>query len=145
MKKISVVCLFVLFFSVFSAFAQETSRAPVDNSEFYVLQVTIDKIFPYTKGYILEYRKNGIGSSRIFLPAEWFARTNKTEGPLKGELSMLLDKKVWPYLTIYYKDGKTDHVRLFVREHSHLTWGSVPSTVSFDANFEGVEEITVVR
>jgi hypothetical protein len=47
-------------------------------------------------------------------------------------------------MTVFYKDGKFSHVRLYVRkERSHESWGDVPLNVNIDDRFEGVEGITL--
>ncbi|MDR2658924.1 MAG: hypothetical protein LBC27_02885 [Spirochaetaceae bacterium] len=147
MKKISFVCLSAILacgFAVIPAFSQDAA-GPVDNSGFYVLQTSIDKIYQTSAAYIIEYRKNGVGRNTLVLPKSWFARTATTEGPLKGELVKLTNGKMQPYMAVYYKDGKTDHVKLYVREDNHKTWGAIlPSGIDLD-NLDSIEEITISR
>jgi hypothetical protein len=145
MKRIRVVFLLAMLtggFFVSSAYAQ--AAGPVKTSGFYILQVPIQKIYSHVKGYVIEYRKNGMGMGRLYLPLEWFVRTADTEGPLKGEVAKLKPGNVLPYLVIYYKDGKTDHVRLYIRDYNDNSWGNVPVGANIDNNFAGVEDLTVV-
>jgi hypothetical protein len=145
MKRNSVIFLLTLLaggiFVSFS-YAQE-STGPTNTSEFYVLQVPIQKIYSHAKGYIIEYRKNGMGMERLYLPLEWFTRKAVTEGPLKGEIVKLRQGNIMPYLAIYYKAGATDHVRLYVRDYRDNSWGNIPVGVNLDDNFNGVENLTV--
>jgi hypothetical protein len=68
---------------------------------------------------------------------EWFSSSAG-----KGEVITLPKGTVWPSLTIYYKDGEFDHVRLYVhRSPSHQTWGTIPQTVNIDDRFENVEDL----
>jgi hypothetical protein len=150
MKKFSFIWIAVLFAAGFSAapvFSQDAAAAagPVDNSEFYVLQVPIEKIYVNPKGYYVEYRKNGFEKNSIILPRTWFVRTPETTSALKGEVVKISNAKYSPHLAIYYKDGKTDHIKLFVREDNHKTWGKrLPSSVNFD-DVDNIEEIIIAR
>ncbi|GMO42534.1 MAG: hypothetical protein Ta2B_22780 [Termitinemataceae bacterium] len=139
-KKL-LFCMFIAGFVSFGAFAQ---GGAVSKSKFYVLQVPIDKIYPHSKGYVVDYPRNGIGRSQMFLPADWFTRHNDTEGPLKGEFHQLGPGKVWPYVALFYADGVLDHVRVYVRrEQWHRTWGAYidDGTTGVDENFDNVENI----
>lgn len=148
MKRTGFICLLAVLAlaggGALPAFAQEDA-SPVKNSGFYVLQVPVLKIYSHSKGYIAEYRKNFMGTEKVYLPLEWFTRNVDTKEPLKGEIVKLRDGRVMPYMSIYYKDGKTDHVRLYVQGYNHATWGNVSPGVNLDDNFNGVEEITIVH
>jgi hypothetical protein len=140
--------MFALVSRAVSVSAQEQQTAqrnsnPVANSEFYVVQVQILKIYAHSKGYVIEYRKNFIGTERLYLPLEWFTRSPETQTPLKGDMVRLRDGRSMPYMSIYYKDGKTDHLRLYVQGYNHRTWGNVPVGANIDDNFNGVEEVTI--
>jgi hypothetical protein len=149
MKKISLIQMVTLFVAGFSAapvFSQDAAAAdPVGKSEFYVLQVPIEKIYASPKGYLVEYRRNGLEKNSVILPRTWFVRTPETTSALKGEMVKISNGKYSPYLAIYYKDGKTDHVKLFVREENHKTWGErLPSSANFD-DVDNIEEIIIAR
>ncbi|MDR1256323.1 MAG: hypothetical protein LBJ86_01070 [Spirochaetaceae bacterium] len=143
---IFALTLFTLGSGAVSVTAQQAQAdaGPVTNSEFYVVQVSILKIYSYSKGYVVEYRKNLMGTEKLYLPLEWFTRTAGMQAPLKGEMVRLRDGSALPYLAIYYKGGKTDHVRLYVHGYDHRSWGNIPSGLNIDDNFNGVEEITIV-
>jgi hypothetical protein len=142
-----VLAMFVLVSGAVSVSAQAEVN-PVTSSGFYVIQVQILKVYSYSKGYVIEYRKNFMGTEKLYLPLEWFTRNADTDAgkqtPLKGQLVRLRDGAAMPYLAIFYKDGKTDHVKLYVHGYNHRTWGNVPVGVNIDDNFSGVEEITIV-
>lgn len=149
MKRIIGVCLvmFVTFgISAGVVLAQNgPAGGPSGKSPFGVITLSIEKIYSHSKGYVVEYRKNSIGTERIYLPLEWFTGKVNMETTRKGELYKLKNGNVWPYVSVYYKDGKTDHVRLFVRDNSHQTWGTILNGVDLDDQFNGVEEITISR
>ncbi|MDR2097753.1 MAG: hypothetical protein LBP37_04455 [Spirochaetaceae bacterium] len=148
MKKTELICLLTALAGLlFTApvFAQDAPNAGVvGNSEFYVLNVPLEKIYAHQRGYVTEYRKNLFGTERLYLPLEWFTRTAKTEGPLKGYIVKIRQGTLPPYLSIYYKNGKTDHVKLYVRDLNHPSWGTIANGVNLDENFNGIEDIKIV-
>ncbi|MDR1148986.1 MAG: hypothetical protein LBK66_10180 [Spirochaetaceae bacterium] len=147
MKRIGFVWLFAILAAAFSAtpvFSQDAA-GPVDNSDFYTLQVPIEKIYATPTGYYVEYRRNTLGRNSVILPRNWFKRTADNTAPLKGEMVRINGRTGGPYMIIYYKAGKTDHVRLYVREDNHNTWGkTAPSNANFD-NVDDIEDIVIVR
>ncbi|MDR1099600.1 MAG: hypothetical protein LBL28_03885 [Treponema sp.] len=136
MKKILLAALFSFVFP-FTAplFAQQISEG--HESEYFYVIVSIEKIYPYSKGYVIQYRKGVNQTARTYLPIEWF-----TEAAGKGELITLPAGKNWPYLTVYYKAGEFSHVRLYIhRSKAHETWGNIPLNVNIDDRFENIETI----
>jgi hypothetical protein len=132
----------VAFMSILPIFAQEPAKAeavdikPENSSAYYYINVPIEKVYPHQLGYMIAYRKSGAELGHAYLPGKWFA---KSAG--KGELIRLEGGSQWPYLSVYYKDGKVDHLRLFVRsEYSHQSWGHIPSTANIDDRFN-VEDL----
>ena len=137
MKKLIIAAVFVAIFTAGSPlFAQ---KIPAEQeSDFYYVNVTLEKIFPYRKGYVVQYRKGINQIGRAYLPSEWF-----TNAAAKGEIINLPKGKEWPSLTIYYKDGEFSHVRLYVHPHQgHQTWGYIPQNVNIDDRFD-VETVQI--
>ena len=149
MKRIRGVCLIALATFGIQAGAVLAQNEPPGGlsgkSPYGVITVPIEKIYSHSKGYVVEYRKNGMGTERLYLPLEWFTLRVNMETVRKGELYKIKNDNVLPYLSVYYRDGKTDHVKLYVRDNSHPTWGTILSGVNLDDQFNGVEEITVSR
>jgi hypothetical protein len=119
--------------------AQENAASSSDVEGSYAITVSLERVYPYRKGYVVKYSR-GMGKiSDAYLPVEWFEGTGK-----KGDLILLGSGTDWPHMTVFYKDGKFSHVRLYVRkERGHESWGDVPLNVNIDDRFEGVEEITL--
>ncbi|GHU41696.1 hypothetical protein FACS1894190_10110 [Spirochaetia bacterium] len=143
--KITKSFLIVIFALIFApvVFGQDAA-GPVTKSEFYIVQVPIEKVYAHAKGYVVEYRKNGMGTNVAYLPISWFKREVGSETPQKGEIVRLGSGNVMPYLTVYYKEGKTDHVKLYVRKDpAHSTWGRIISGgAPVDSEFDNVENLT---
>ena len=136
MKKLVFAVVFAVMITAgLSVFAQRIPEG--QESEFYYVNVSLEKIWPYRAGYIVQYRKGLYNIGRAYLPSEWF-----TNAASKGEIINLPPGNAWPSMTVYYKDGEFSHVRLYVhRWHSHQTWGNVPQNVNIDSNFDNIEDI----
>jgi hypothetical protein len=136
MKKILVVVLIsVLFASSASLFAQQISKE--HESEYFYVNVGLERIYPYNKGYVAVYRKGVNQMAQVYLPIEWF-----TEAAGRGELVTLPRGKNWPSLTVYYKAGEFSHVRLYIHPlKTHESWGNIPLNVNIDDRFENIETI----
>jgi len=139
MKKIILaIALMVFFTAVTPVFAQQISEK--NQSEYYYVNIPVEKIHLYRSGYIVQYRQgiNKIGT--LYIPHQWF-----TSPGGKAEEILLPGGKEWPTLTVYYKEGEFSHLRLYVhRWRGHATWGVVPMTLNLDDRFEGVETLDIV-
>jgi hypothetical protein len=108
-----------------------------NTSELYYVNVPIEKVYPYRLGYVVVFRKGINTLGRAYIPYEWFRANSK-----KAEIVEIGDGKVWPCMSVFYKEGAFHSVRLYVaRKKSHQTWGNISSNVNIDDRFEGVEEV----
>jgi len=135
MKKLIVAAVFLVIGS--SVFAQDKHQE--QQSEYYYKNISLEKIYPYRNGYIVQYRRGINTIDKAYLPMAWF-----TNSAGKGEIVTLPQGIAWPSLSIYYKNGKFSHVRLYVhRMSTHQTWGVLPQDLDIDSAFEGVEELQI--
>jgi hypothetical protein len=135
MKKLVIFAVFIAFIAGSLVFAQEDKHK--HDSEYYYKNVTLEKIYPYDSGYVVQYRRGLNRLELAYLPLEWFTTTAG-----KGEIITLPRGQTWPSLTIYYKNGVFSHVRLYVHpQASHQTWGTIPQNANLDSRFENVEEL----
>ncbi|MDR2510332.1 MAG: hypothetical protein LBC77_06780 [Spirochaetaceae bacterium] len=137
MKK--AFCFFVISAVVFGLTAlpaeaqQEGEGGPFNRSEFYVVHLPIEKVWVHNKGYIVEYRKTPLVSKKVFLPIEWFLPSKEVGAARKGEIILTGTGKSWPHMSVYYKGGAIDHIRLFVRRNErHFTWGALQMSADYD-------------
>jgi len=142
-KLLSIVVLACIFLGGTVVFAQNGSAR--GDSDFYYVNVSLEKIWPYRKGYIVQYRKGMYQLARAYIPSEWFAapmgRGEERVLP-KGEIVMLPRGNAWPSMSVFYKDGEFSHVRLYIHKlHSHQSWGVVPQRLNLDDSFENIEDI----
>ncbi|MDR0386978.1 MAG: hypothetical protein LBH57_02970 [Treponema sp.] len=139
MKRLFFITLVGIIAAVLPLAAQEQDgqeQADKKKSEYYYVNTTIEKIYPYRKGYVVQYRKGPVGIARVYLPVEWF---HDSAG--KGEIVYLGPGSDWPSMSIYYKNGEFSHIRLYVRPLSHESWGNIPMGVNLDSHFEDVNEV----
>ena len=137
MKKFVIaVVLFVIIAGGMSVFAESSKR---NESEYYYVNITLEKVWPYRAGYIVQYRK-GLGQlGRLYIPNEWF-----TKSAGKAEIIGLPKGPNWPSISVYYKEGEFSHLRLYVhRWHGHESWGVVPQNVNIDSQFDDIETLKV--
>ena len=136
MKKLMVAAVFVVFLVIGSSvFAQDNLKDK--QSEYYYKNITLERIYPYRTGYVVQYRKGINQMDKAYLPMSWF-----TSSAGKGEIITLPNGNVWPSLSIYYKNGEFSHVRLYVHHlESHVTWGTIPQTVDLDSTFASIDKL----
>jgi hypothetical protein len=72
-----------------------------------------------------------------YLPMEWFTAGGKAQ-------IVAARGTAYPYLSIFYKSGVFDHVRLFVQDNMyHESWAVFAQDANVDSNFKGVEELKI--
>lgn len=90
-----------------------------ENSELYPVKVEVLKIFAHADGYKVVYIKGSTESASVYLPISWFVPGGK------GELVRGTDP-AFPYLVVFYKQGKFDHLRLYAQlSYKDDTWGQL--------------------
>jgi hypothetical protein len=138
MKKLVIILIFLAALCVgMPLFAQTVSEK--NQSEYYYVNVPIEKIYPSSKGYIIQYRKGVNELARVAIPNEWF-----TFAASKAELIKLPKGKNWPTLTVFYKEGEFSHVRLYIHwSKAHETWGNIPLGTDLSAYFNDNETIKI--
>jgi hypothetical protein len=135
MKKLFFVVAFCAVFQITSLFAQDFSEGK--ESEYFYVNVPIEKVYPYRKGYVIQYRKGVNQMARAYLPIEWFEGVGE-----RGDLIYLGPGNSWPYLAVYYKNGAFSHVRLYLRkDRAHASWGNIALGVNIDDRFESVDDL----
>jgi hypothetical protein len=135
MRKLFFAVALCVVFQITPLFAQRFSQGK--ESEFFYVNVPIEKVYPYRKGYVIQYRKGVNQMARTYLPIEWFEDAGD-----KGDLIYLSSGNSWPYLTVYYKNGEFSHVRLYLRrDRAHASWGNITLGVNIDDRFENVDDL----
>jgi hypothetical protein len=90
------------------------------DSAFYPVRVDVVKVFSHGDGFKVIYRKGTMDVGAVYLPARWFVPGGKAELVRANDPS-------FPYMSVFYKDGKFDHLRLYViADQRDLMWGVLP-------------------
>jgi hypothetical protein len=114
MKKSSfvLICSLFLLLSVLAQ-AQETEK-----EDFFAKTVLITKIYSHALGFKIVYHKVSLGLGVIYVPFSWFSQVNSPGDLITG------DDSSYPYFTVFYRNGKFDHIEVFVqRSREHISWG----------------------
>lgn len=126
MKKLALIALLVFGVSLFAS-AQQT--------EIYVKTLYIERIYPTTLGYRIDYRReSSMLLATSYIPLDWFG------GP--GARARLIEDRSRnvPYVSVYYKDGEFSHLVLFVHPNiQHISYGKLQLTADVEAAFD-IEE-----
>ncbi len=108
MKRATLMVLLVAI--VACAIASETSA-------FYPVRLDVVKVYSHADGYRVIYRKGSAGVADVYIPARWFVSGGKAELVRGNDPS-------YPYMTVFYKNGTFDHLRLYVlADQNDSTWG----------------------
>jgi hypothetical protein len=108
MKRATIVLVLIAIVSLGLA---------AEASAFYPVRIDVVKVFSHSDGFKVVYRKGSSDVGAVYLPARWFVPGGK------AELVRATDPS-FPYMTLFYKDGKFDHLRLYVLEdQKDETWG----------------------
>jgi hypothetical protein len=111
MKKLCAIVAAALFLAVSPAFA--------DESKFYARSFNIEKVYFHAKGYKITYITGKLKYVSTYLPHSWFSQSATKNGvQAKGELAWGNDPS-YPYMTVFWKDGKFSHVRLYLKKNTH--------------------------
>jgi hypothetical protein len=74
----------------------------------------------------------------VYMPTKWFGKSAGYGEVIYGEHPSA------PYMSIWYKDGKVDHFRLYVSQHlDDPSWGTFRRTGVSESDFN-VEELTII-
>jgi hypothetical protein len=108
MKRATITIVLIAFFACALA---------ADTSAFYPVRVDVVKVFSHADGFRVIYRKGSSDVAATYLPARWFVSGGKAELVRDNDPS-------FPYMSLFYKDGKFDHLRLYVlSDQQDPSWG----------------------
>ncbi|MCL2765410.1 MAG: hypothetical protein FWD40_09065 [Treponema sp.] len=90
--------------------------------EVYYINVPVERIYPSSTGYVVQYRSSSSVIATIGIPNDWFS-----DSAGSAELIRLPSAADWPTMSVFYINGEFSHVRLYVhRVKGHHTWGNIP-------------------
>jgi hypothetical protein len=90
-----------------------------DTSAYYPVRLDVQKVYTHADGFRVLFRSGYSGVNDVYLPIKWFKTTTDSSGKLvsaKAEIVRGNDPS-FPYMVLFYKDGKFDHLRLYVQDN----------------------------
>ncbi len=109
------------------AYAQEAKQPDV-----FAKTVDIGKIYTHPLGYRILYLRSTLDWGEMYVPMTWF----KWSGVGKGEVVWGNDP-AYPYLVIYWVDGKFANIRLFLRsDPTDISYGVLDPTIDLSKQFD---------
>ena len=111
------------------SFAQEKKTYPKDA---YYKAVAIEKIWMHPLGYVVQYWTSKSQIATAYVPFTWFNEGINSKADL-----IYGNGPGFPYMVIYWVDGKFDHLRLLVSENTaDLSWGVASGAASLDSKID---------
>jgi len=130
-RNFLTVLLLLLIVSGVSVFAD------TKESEFYVKTIYIVKVFNDNLGFRVDYQTANMEMHSVYMPTEWFGTSGGYGEVIYGNHPSA------PYMSIWYKEGKIDHFRLYVKQYfDDPSWGTFRTTGVSEEEFS-VEELTL--
>lgn len=129
MKRVLLLVALSVFLSAASGFAQSSDDA------FFVKTIPLIKVYSHQLGYKVLYLKGGAQVAEMYLPLTWFGQTAGRAQLIWGVGSE------FPYLSLFYKGDKFDHLRLYVhKDMLSATWGILQMSMADAGPLFKVEE-----
>lgn len=139
MKKF-IILLVLAFFAV-------TSVAAANESPYYAKSVFITKIVSHQKGYKITYLDNKHDPIVVYVPMDWFYKQGNgvtDDGFVKAEMIYGIGPQ-FPYMTIFWKNGKFHHLRIFANsDYNDPSWGVLEPTDNVEGHVDGTKDIPFV-
>lgn len=123
----------LLLMSSLPSFAQAAYSNPKDA---YYKVVPLVKVWMHQLGYLVQFWTSKSQIANIYIPLTWF-----NQGPNSKADIIYGNEPGYPYLAIFWVDGKFDHVNLYVlNSYDSLTWGVLNQALDLTSQFN-VQEV----
>jgi hypothetical protein len=125
-KAILFFAIGLLVLGAAPSFSQTTGYP----KEAYVKSIPISKILIHPLGYQIIYFRSDFTFGKMYIPLSWF-------GVAAGKAEMIWgNEPAYPYVSIFWVDGKFDHVSIHVIDsYSDPSWGVLSSAQDLSAQF----------
>ncbi|WP_455383281.1 hypothetical protein [Salinispira pacifica] len=143
-RQVMFASFVLLILGAASVWAQSSQppagQATQSDVKYYAKTIYINKVYATTYGYIVAYADSQQKYQEIYLPVSWF-----NTGGGKGEIFYGSGKN-FPYMNIFWRDGKFDHIALFLfQSHDDPSWGMVKTSdqAGLEAKFKNVDTLNL--
>ncbi len=131
-QKIWILLLLLSIVSGSRLYAESTV------SDLYVKTIYIRKVYNNKLGFRVDYQTANMNMQAVYMPIKWFGASGGYGEVVYG------NHPTAPYMSIWYKDGKIDHFRLYVKDDfADPSWGTFRRLNSSEEDFN-VEVLTLV-
>jgi hypothetical protein len=135
MKRAVIILAAGLFLlACLPAFSQAAeNKYPTD---VYVKTVHIVKIWMHPLGYMIQFWTSHSRVGEVYVPVTWF-----NKGPDSKADIVYAQDSAYPYFSIFWADGKFDHVTIHaLSDYRSPTWGVLETATDRSSQFS-VEEM----
>ena len=137
MKKAGfVLAATMLLLTSLPSFAQQAYSSATNPKDAYYKVVPLFKVWTHQLGYMVQYWTSRSTIGQMYIPFAWFNRGINS----KADIIYGSEPEI-PYVTIFWVDGKFDHVNLYVQnDYNSLTWGVLSEATDLTSQFD-VQEV----
>jgi hypothetical protein len=97
----------------------------------YYKAVPILKIWMHPLGYLVQFYSSKLKVQQIYVPFTWFNQGVNSKAQI-----VYGSDNAYPYVSIYWVDGKFDHLTLYVRsDYTSSTWGVLEAATDRSSQF----------
>jgi hypothetical protein len=126
MRRTAIIAVLVML-ACSAAFAQQSAGQTV-----YAKTVRIARVYPHALGYRILYLTSKMEYAEMYVPQTWFSFSGT------GKANVVWgNSDEFPYLTIYYVNGKFDRILLYLRSNmKDMTWGTLTPGIDLTRQFD---------
>lgn len=107
-KALVAAAVTLLLLAGLPLFAQTQTQTSDNQQQAYYKTIPIMKIWLHPLGYLIQYFNSRQQVAQIYVPLTWFNKGINS----KAEI-LYGNEADYPYCTIYWVDGKFDHLRIY--------------------------------
>ena len=129
-KALIAAAVSVLLLAGLPLFAQTQSQA--NPQQAYYKTIPILKIWLHPLGYLIQYLNSRQQVAQLYVPLTWF-----NKGAMSKAEILYGNSRDYPYVTIFWVDGKFDHLRIYaLTDFESGTWGVLGTDIDFSKQFD---------
>jgi hypothetical protein len=129
-KALVAAAVALLLLAGLPLFAQ--TQTSDNQQQAYYKTIPIMKIWLHPLGYLIQYFNSKQQVAQIYVPLTWFNKGINS----KAEI-LYGSEKDYPYCTIYWVDGKFDHIRIYALTNFESgTWGVLEASTDRTKQFD---------
>jgi hypothetical protein len=129
------IAMVALLMTSVPLFAQQTDTSSKYPKEVYYKVIHLMKVWTHELGYVVQYFNSKGEVADVYIPLTWFNQGANSKADIVYGL-----EAAYPYMVIFWADGKFDHVTLYVSSDENARSNGALSSVDLSKEFN-VQEI----